>query len=90
MKFARIFAILLSVLTVLLIYQNNALARPADRSVQPSNTEFDNATVVDALAPLPTAAEPDDPNDPTKDPTPPPPRPDPDYPPDEPDQPRAG
>ena len=79
MKFARLLTILLSVLTVLSLYQDKALARPADRIVQPSHTEFDNVAVVNALAPLPPAVDEEpDPDDPKPEPKPKPkPEPDP-------------
>lgn len=80
MKFARLFTILLSVLTVLWMYQDKALARPADRIVQPSHTEFDNVAVLNALMPLPPAA------DAEPDPKPKP-KPEPDPEPDPPDEP---
>ncbi len=53
MKFARLFTILLSVLTVLLICQDRALARPADRIVQSSMAGSDTASVLNAQEPLP-------------------------------------
>ena len=53
MKFARLFTILLSVLTVLLICQDEALARPADRIVQSSMAGSDTASVLNAQEPLP-------------------------------------
>ena len=78
MKFARLFTILLAVLTVLSLYQDKALARPADRIVQPSHAGFDNEAVVNALTPFSPAADeepdPDEP-EPKKDPDP---EPDPD------------
>lgn len=89
MKFARLFTILLGVFTVLSMYQEKALARPAERIVQSSHTGSDNVAVLNARAPLPPAAaeepDPDDPKpepdpEPDPDPTPfPRPRPDPPY-----------
>lgn len=71
MKFARLFTILLTVLTVLSLYQDKALARPADRIGQADHTEFDDAAVVNALAPLPPAVDEEpDPDEPKPEPEP--------------------
>jgi len=59
MKFARLFTILLIGLTVLLMNQDKALARPADRIVQPSHAEFDHAGVLIDLEPLALAPDPE-------------------------------
>lgn len=90
MKFARFFTILLSVLTVLSIYQDSAQARPADRTVQSSMDGFDKASVLNAQEPLPLTdnvepeplPEPEPQKDPEPDPEPTPwpePRPEPPY-----------
>lgn len=86
MKFARLFTILLGVLTVLSMYQEKALARPAERIVESSPTGSDNVAVLNARDPhAPAAEEEPDPDvpEPQKDPEPKPepPRPIPEPPP---------
>ena len=70
MKFARLFTILLIGLTVLLMNQDKALARPADRIVQPSHAEFDHAGVLIDLEPLALAPDPEPEPEPDPEPDP--------------------
>lgn len=67
MKFARFFTMLLSLLTVLSVYQDNALARPADQIVELSHTESDESALPNTGTA--TSEEPD-PDEPEKDPEP--------------------
>lgn len=88
MKFVRPITILLSVLTVLSIYQDNALAQPTDRIAESSVAGSDNAAALIALESLPLTGDLAPDPEPPKDPEPAP-RPEPPYPPDYPDEPQA-
>ena len=61
MKFARLFTILLSVLTVLTLYQDKAPARPADRIVQLSHTEVEESALLNTGTATLDEPDPDEP-----------------------------
>ena len=73
MKFARLFTILLSVLTVLSLYQDKAPARPADRIGQADHTEVEESALLNTGTATLDEPDPDEPKpkpDPEPDPDP--------------------